>query len=331
MSTRRILWVAICGLLALGGQASARGLGVGRGIDHVGSLVRLENFDTVADVYAHQLGFSVTPALLSPVGATNRLIWFNDLSYLEVDAFTERNAFTAPFLDFLQNHEGVSFYGTQVVDADRAVAFLNDAGFPNTGPIPASPLTIVSTGEVVGLTPLWESIILTSRVAPANSNFFLDYDEAEVRQMFTDFPALAPRRHANTAQRIATLWLVVSDLDTALDYYQDLGLKVLSRHKKVAYLGARGAVVQYNNSTLTLLVPDGPGIAADFAADRGEGILGVSLEVARLGTARHLIQTNTGLALPVFKDHGRDRFLIPSSLTHGVLIEMVQSPPGAVP
>jgi len=55
-----------CGLLALGSQAAAQGLGDGRGIDHVASLVRLENFDAAASVLTDQLGFAATPALLSP-------------------------------------------------------------------------------------------------------------------------------------------------------------------------------------------------------------------------------------------------------------------------
>ena len=122
MRSERIVGMAMCGLLALGGQAVADdGLGVGRGIDHVGMLVRLENFDAAGDVLARQLGFSVTPVLLSPAGVENRLIWFDDLSYLELDAFTERNAGTAPFLDFLEKHEGAKFYGTEVIDAARAV------------------------------------------------------------------------------------------------------------------------------------------------------------------------------------------------------------------
>jgi hypothetical protein len=61
-----------------------------RGIDHVASLVRLENFNTVGEVLTRQLGFSATPALLSPLRAKNRLIWFSDLSYLELATFTER-------------------------------------------------------------------------------------------------------------------------------------------------------------------------------------------------------------------------------------------------
>jgi catechol 2,3-dioxygenase-like lactoylglutathione lyase family enzyme len=317
--------MALCGLLALGGKAVADdGLGVGRGIDHVGMLVRLENFDAAGDVLTRQLGFSATPVLLAPGGVENRLIWFEDLSYLELDAFTESNPGTAPFLAFLEKHEGAKFYGTEVLDAARAVAFLDGAGYPNVGPIPAPPLTIQSTGQVVGLTPLWTEIILTARIAPDNSNFFLDYDEAQVQQLFVDVPALAPRPHPNTAERIDTLWLVVADLDAAIDFYTGLGLEVVARNERIDYLGGRGARVRYHNATLALLQPDGPGLVADFAADRGEGILGVSLAVHDLVAAHRLVEGNTGLTLPTFRDRGRDRFLIPASLTHGVLIEMVE-------
>ncbi|HSS50338.1 MAG TPA: hypothetical protein VLX28_15480, partial [Thermoanaerobaculia bacterium] len=62
----------------------------------------------------------------------------------------------------------------------------------------------------------------------------------------------------------------------------------------------------------------------DFAADRGEGILGLSLKVGNLQTALNLVNHNTGLNLHTFKDKGRSRFLIPASVTHGVLIEMAE-------
>ncbi|HEX3128538.1 MAG TPA: VOC family protein, partial [Thermoanaerobaculia bacterium] len=293
--------IAICGLLLVSGQAIAQDLGVGRGIDHVGPMVRLENFDSAADVWTNQLGFSATPALLSPLGAKNRLIWFDDLSYLEILTFTELNDFTAPFLAFLEEHEGAKFYGTEVTNAEQAISFLNDAGYPNVGPIPAAPLVIESTGDVVGLSPLWRSIILTARIAPDNSNFLLDYDEAQVQQMFVDFPVLAPQPHPNTAQKIDALWLVVSDLDSAIDFYEGLGLQVGAKHQKIHYLGARGAEVRYRDNNLILLEPNGPGIVADFAADRGEGILGVSVQVGNLQTALDLVNGNTGLGLERFK------------------------------
>lgn len=321
---RNIVEVALCGLLALGGRALADGLDFGRGIDHVGSLVRLENFAAAGDVWTRQLGFSATPVLASPAGVENRLIWFSDLSYLELDAIAQSNPGTAPFLDFLAHDEGAKFYGTQVLDAAQAVAFLDGAGYPNVGPIPAGPLTVQSTGQVVGLTPLWESIILTARLAPDNSNFFLAYDEAQVHELFVEVPALAPRPHPNTARRFHTVWLVVSNLDAAIAFYTGLGLEVEEHPVRVDYLGGRGVRVRYHNATLTLLQPDGPGLVAGFAADRGEGILGVSVEVRDLRAAHRLVQGNTGLTLPIFRSGGRNRFLIPASLTHGVLVEMVE-------
>lgn len=198
MMARRIVGAAICGLLMLGGHATAQELGVGRGVDHVGPLVRLENFDASVSTWSNQLGFATTPVLLSPLGAKNSLIWFSDQTYLEILTFTELNEFTAPFVAFLEDHEGAKFYGADVVDAAQAIAFLTGAGYPNVGPVPAGPLTIESTGELVGLSPLWYSIILTARLAPDNSLFFLDYDEAQSQQMFVEFPSLAPRPHPNT-------------------------------------------------------------------------------------------------------------------------------------
>jgi catechol 2,3-dioxygenase-like lactoylglutathione lyase family enzyme len=322
---------AVLGLgLALAGQAAARaqsvrgqGLGDGRGIDHVASLVRAENFDDAASVLTDQLGFSATPALVSPAGAKNRLIWFDDLSYLEVATFTQDNELTAPFLAFLEEHEGAKFYGSDVVDYARAIAFLNRAGYPHVGPIPAAPLTIESTGDVVGLIPLWQSIILTSKVAPDNSTFFLDYDEAQVQKMFVRFPVLAPRPHANSAKRIDTLFLVVADLDEAVDFYRGLGLEV-RKNKRIRYLGGRGAEVRYHGNTLALLQPDGPGLVADFVAERGEGILGLSVQVKNLQKARRYVNGHAGLNLQTIEENGRDRFLVPVSLTHGLLVEMVE-------
>src|SRR5687768_1315876 len=120
MKAKRILWILMCGLLAFGGPAAAQELGDGRGVDHVGPMVRLENFEAAGDAWT-DLGFSLTPTLLSPLGAKNRLIWFDDLTYLEILAFTELNEFTAPFVAFLENHEGAAFYGTDIVDAAQAI------------------------------------------------------------------------------------------------------------------------------------------------------------------------------------------------------------------
>ena len=65
MNAKRILLTAVCGLLVLGGPAAAQELGDGRGIDHVAALVRPESFDAAGEVWSDDLGFALTPALLS--------------------------------------------------------------------------------------------------------------------------------------------------------------------------------------------------------------------------------------------------------------------------
>ncbi|HRC88092.1 MAG TPA: VOC family protein, partial [Thermoanaerobaculia bacterium] len=264
----RLGFLAVLGGWLLGGAGVAFGqeLGSGKGVDHVAVLVRPADFSGARAVFSQQLGFAVTPSLLSPVGARNSLIWFSDLSYLEVLTFVDDNPFTAPFLEFLEHHQGGKFYGNDVVDFTQALAFLNGAGYPAVGPLPAGPLTIEETGQVLGLVPLWYSIVLTSRLGPDNSIFFLDYDEAQVQAMFAGFPALAPRPHPNTARKIDALFLVVADLAAARDFYQGLGLEVRPLPGRLRTLGARGAEVRYRNNRVLLLVPDGPGPVAAFAA-----------------------------------------------------------------
>lgn len=125
-------------------------------------------------------------------------------------------------------------------------------------------------------------------------------------------------------QRVDALWPVVAEPSAAIDFYEELGLKVAAKHQKIHYLVGRGAEVRYHNSTLELLEPDGPGIVADFATTRCEGSLGASVKVGNLSTARCLLESHAGLRLQPFKDKGRDRFLIPTTLIHEFLLAMVK-------
>ena len=247
MNARWIGSITLCGLLALCGQAVAQDLGVGRGIDHVASLVRPENFDDQVDVMSRQLGFPITPALLSPIGAKNRLIWFGDLSYLEVLTITEAERLhrALPGISGPVRRQSVLRHrGDQCHPGDRLPERrgLSQRG---AGPGGAAHDRIDRSGG--GLSPLWSSILLTSRLAPPTRIFSWTTTRPRSSEMFADFPALAPRPHPNTAEKIETLWLVVPDLDAAIDFYEGLGLEVRFKNKKVQFLGGRGAEVRYGN------------------------------------------------------------------------------------
>ncbi len=116
---------------------------------------------------------------------------------------------------------------------------------------------------------------------------------------------------------------MVKDLKAAIKFYEKLGAKVRCC-KSVRYLGAIAAKVKFKNNKLLLLEEKGPGIVADFASERGEGILGMSVKMKNLFKARRYIERKTGFDLDIFFYRWRFRFLIPRSYTNGFLIEMVQ-------
>ncbi len=212
-------------------------MGVERGIDHVGTLVRLQNFDAESNIFA-RLGFSLTGVLQSPAGIENRLIWMKDRSYLEIDAFTESNDATAPFLDFLQHHEGAKFFGTAVQDATAAATFLTDAGYPNVGPIPAGPLTVAATGQVVGTTPLWEEehphLPDRARQLDLLPGVRRRRGAAAVHRDSVAGAQAAPQHRPEDRHGLAggsRIWTPPSV------FYEGLGFDVHSKHKRIAYWG----------------------------------------------------------------------------------------------
>ena len=64
-----------------------------------------------------------------------------------------------------------------------------------------------------------------------------------------------------------------------------------------------------------------------FLADRGEGIMGVSLEVSSLATARALLERNTMRKVASYPGPYGDSILIPAELANGMSIEMFRSRP----
>jgi hypothetical protein len=59
-------------------------------------------------------------------------------------------------------------------------------------------------------------------------------------------------------------------------------------------------------------------------ADRGEGIMGVSMEVRDLETARKVIESNTGLVFAPYAGPYGNSILISAEIAHGLWIEMFE-------
>ena len=113
--------------------------------------------------------------------------------------------------------------------------------------------------------------------------------------------------------RVDRIQLVVASRDVAAQTFNKLlGTEVVDR-KPAAYLGANRTILAMGESEVELCEPDGTGLAADFLAERGEGLLAAGLCCA---TPQRLKERIKALNYDVIEDG--DQFYLPGTEHFGI-------------
>ncbi len=298
-------------------------LGEGHGIDHVGILVR--DLEGAKDTYRDTLGFWIQPrgvVSLLPSGMKISVASFEDGSYLSLSAVNdlEKVRLNRPsYLTFLEKDEGAKFLVLDVSSAEGTTRFLRARGLEVSDP---DPRTVIAPGAKEMRPPTLWAVTFKKPVLPADSISFVQYAARDER--IRQANAAGRTHHANTAKRIAAVWIVVRDLKAATKAFGSAGFYAGDR-RKFSALGAAGREIEAGGGRIVLLEPKGKtGKAASFLAERGEGIMGVSIEVGSLEIARALLEKNTKREFGSYAGAYGNSILIPAELAHGVWIEMFQ-------
>lgn len=169
-------------------------------IDHVPCVVR--NLDSVRNSWKNQLHFTVKEGKLHE-GITNCFLKFQDGTYLEwiepVDSTQETGKFYA---DFLKNREGGTSFAIAVPNDASIKSGLNNAKIP----------------FVADSNKRWQT------VEPVNSGlFFIEYADTHWKDqnVYTT--------HENTAQSLASTYILTDQTDTLLAFYRKLGFTEMER------------------------------------------------------------------------------------------------------
>jgi catechol 2,3-dioxygenase-like lactoylglutathione lyase family enzyme len=299
-------------------KASKSGVfGSGHGLDHVGVAVR--DLEAAKKDYRDVLGFTVFAGGKHPNGSRNSGPVLES-GYLELITFWDRTkAQGAMLAKFLEKHEGALFVGLDVFPVDDTAMLLRARGVKIQGPEAGS---IGDDPEQHDQPPslTWSLVGLDTGAVPAahlpakstDALFFIQYQGVGTV-------------HPNTAKTLASVWMAVSDLETSVRAYESMGLHPV-RKLAAPPLGARGQEIEAGQGTILLFEPENStGKVASFLAERGaEGIMGVSIEVASLQTARNLLESNTKRQFKPYDGPYGLSILIPPELTHGVWIEFFQ-------
>lgn len=301
-------------------QSSA--LGDGRGIDHI--AIATKDLEGATGQYYQTLGFAAPQRTTLPNGVENGIIWFADGTYLELFTFYDREK--AGFLAAVVGEkEGGIFYALDISSAEETIAYLREKGFEVTEPIGG---TTAVEGMTEAPPELWRYVMFMKPITAANEFFLIEYHREALMALSQKYPEFSPPTsavHANTAKSLKSVWVAVNDLDAAIQAYSSLGL-ALGEKVIVPQINAAGVAVEAAESVILLLEPvDAVGVTAAFLAQRGPGLIGMSVEVGNLQTAEKLIEANTGQHFESYGGVFGESVLVAAELTNGIWLELFQA------
>jgi len=287
--------------------------GSGHGLDHVGVAVR--DLETAKKDYRDVLGFTVFAGGKHPNGSRNSGPALES-GYLELITFWDQTKPQGAMLaKFLEKYEGAIFVGLDVLPVDDTAKLLRARGVNVQGPEAGS---ISSDPEQRDPGFAWRLVGLDTGAVPAahlptkstDAVFFIQYQGTA---------------HPNTAKKLSSVWMAVRELEATAKEYETMGFRP-GRKLAVPQLEARSQEIEAGDGTILLLQSQAStGKVASFLAERGaEGIMGVSIEVASLQTARTLLEANTKRQFAPYAGPFGQSILIPPEFTHGVWMEFFQ-------
>ncbi len=296
-------------------------IGTGRGLDHVIAFVR--DLEAAKDAY-RRLGFWVLPP--GDIGILESGQAYSEINfrgnYLELRAIHDHEKAIRErprFVNFLQSNEGAMIFVLNVSPIESTIDFLRRKSFRISDSVDGEFFSYATFENffMSGESSRYESDALPTRVIS-----FCEYapsvEERFRRKGFEEW-----QRHTNTAVRIKSVWIAVRNIEVATETYQSIGLQVGQR-KALPEIGAVGQEIKAGTGLILLLQPTRErGQVAWFLADRGEGIMGVSIEVRDFDQARDLLEKKTGLKSTLYSGAYGRSLLITPEWTHGVCIEFI--------
>jgi catechol 2,3-dioxygenase-like lactoylglutathione lyase family enzyme len=298
-------------------------LGAGMGLNHVSILVH--DLPAALALFRDQLGFNAGSWGQFAEGLENGGVEFSNHTYLEFLAvYDPQKAASSDEVAFLKDHEGAIGFGLETDSAQRAAKVLRSRG------IAAKVATTTSEGYVepgVKFSGTWLFREIDLPKETPGGPFLIEYNRANQPERAKD-PEVARKRaleriHPNGAIRLCAVWIAVKNLNASIETYKRLGL-VPGRAIEMPELAADGREIAAGSGLLLLLAPKAAhnsGPVDDFLASRGEGLMGVTIEVADIARVRDYLKAHAaGVLDPRWES--ADYVLIPGAAAHGLWLRL---------
>jgi catechol 2,3-dioxygenase-like lactoylglutathione lyase family enzyme len=298
-------------------------LGASMRLNHVSILVH--DLPATLALFKDQLGFNANSWGRFAAGLENGGVEFSNHTYLEFLAvYDPQKAASSEEVAFLKDHEGAIGFGLETDSAQRAAKFLRSRGIAAKVATTTNE-SYVDPGVKFSGTWLFREIDLPKKTP--GGPFLIEYNRANQPERAKD-PEVARKRaleriQPNGAIRLSAVWIAVKNLNASTGTYKRLGL-VPGRAIEVPELAADGREIAAGSGLLLLLAPKAahaPGPVDDFLASRGEGLMGVTIEVANIARVRDYLKAHAAGVLDP-RLESADYMLIPGAAAHGLWLRM---------
>jgi catechol 2,3-dioxygenase-like lactoylglutathione lyase family enzyme len=288
----------------------------GHELDHVVAWMR--DPDAARETFSRGLGFSLLEGGPHEVRTESFGPRFQNGTFL--DLMGSREPPDAEIWKTFEHRRGAAHVAINV-PLDETVRHLQARRLDVLGPRDGHPFP---EDHAFGDAVTWRLAFFRRRQAPASDLFLIEYDFDTIRRLGDDCPTLyrgdAPE-HPNTAQRLAAAWIVVRDLEPAVDTLRRLGLAeggpVVLRE-----LGTQGVEFEVGGGSLLLLQPMGAAANVIPGGGRTSKAMGVSIEVDDLGAACDILEGELERAFEPYAGLYGESLLVPAELTQGLWIEL---------
>jgi hypothetical protein len=272
------------------------------GIDHI---LLWSKDNRSAETALDKLGFTLSPKAGSyGAGISNKLVWFKNWTFIEFLWLSEPEKARAEAKKeyaFATTTNGANGFGISVRNADETYRTLAAAGLNPEQPGAEAYDPDGPNGPKEPVVNQWRFMFLKD-ASLAGNPFFVEYKKKA--------EGMRSERHANGAQRMSAIWVLVADANEAARKYTGAAFAP-GRPIVLERLGLKGVALQAGEGEIFLLQPTRTGAYTQVLQRRGEHVAGISVQVSDLAATRKLLKERTG-SEPMLHSGAFGRSLIPT-------------------
>jgi hypothetical protein len=280
-------------------------------------------------VLRDKLGFRIGPGMTFPDQVANRVIYFQDQSFLELLYFTvplrEVGPETLKGQEFLVERDGSSGFGIRVSNLERRAADLAARVIRTKEPSAATSDPDGPGGPKPEADSPFRTLEFANSPLEGLQPFFVSYapwptESPEFRPIWE-----ATTTHPNTARRLSAVWIIGRDAAATRRALRTLGFAP-GRRITMRGLDATGTLFVGGRSAIIVVEPSRKGIAAEALRVRGPHVLGISVEVADLEAAATAARRGYAETSAPYQGAFGRSVLAPVQQDLGILVEFHAAP-----